>query len=480
MTTALREVLYPHTLRDLYNYLKAYCLRLPLVIHKCKDCGRYFVVTGNITQEYCTRRMDGSEKTCRQMGAVVQYRSRQRKNPATKEFTRSYKAHNARVRYGTMTKAEFTAWSKEARYTLGSDPETGKQIQKSVYGKTQKEVRQKLTAITAEIDDGTYMEPCRMTLDEWLDIWLRDYLTGVKPSTAYLYQRQAKLYIRPALGSVRLDRLESHTIQRFYNSLYEERDGKPPLSAKSIKNIHGILHKALQQAVLLNYLRTNPANACILPKIIKKEIHPMDDRDTALFLEAIKGCRYELLLKVDLFTGLREGELLGLMWDCVDFDKGTILVNKQLHRSQKKGEGYYFAPPKSNKSRTIRPAPYVMTLLRQQKLVQTQMRLAAISPCGQYLTALSARYGRSACPTCGSTTCATHMPSTASALVMTSRQCNPTSATLPPLLPLMSMAISLMICGRPAPSVWNSSSLVCWGFKGQNKGQTRFEAAKNP
>lgn len=83
-------------------------------------------------------------------------------------------------------------------YTRGIDPKAGKQIQKSVYGKTQKEVRQKLTAITAEIDDGTYMEPCRMTLDEWLDIWLRDYLTGVKPSAAYLYQRQAKRYSRPA------------------------------------------------------------------------------------------------------------------------------------------------------------------------------------------------------------------------------------------------------------------------------------------
>ena len=113
--TALREVLYPNTVRDLYNYLKAYCLRLPLPIHKCKNCGRYFVVTGNITQDYCTRLMEGPEKTCRQMGAVVQYQSRQMKNPATREFTRSYKAHNARVRYGTMTKAEFTAWSKEAR-----------------------------------------------------------------------------------------------------------------------------------------------------------------------------------------------------------------------------------------------------------------------------------------------------------------------------------------------------------------------------
>lgn len=60
--TALREVLYPNTVRDLYNYLKAYCLRLPLAIHKCKNCGRYFVVTGNITQDYCTRLMEGSEK----------------------------------------------------------------------------------------------------------------------------------------------------------------------------------------------------------------------------------------------------------------------------------------------------------------------------------------------------------------------------------------------------------------------------------
>ena len=59
--------------------------------------------------------MEGSEKTCRQMGAVVQYQSRQMKNPAAREFTRSYKAHNARVRYGTMSKAEFTAWSKTAR-----------------------------------------------------------------------------------------------------------------------------------------------------------------------------------------------------------------------------------------------------------------------------------------------------------------------------------------------------------------------------
>ena len=61
----------------------------------------------------------------------------------------------------------------------------------------------------------------------------------------------------------------------------------------------------------------------------------------------------------------------------MDFDKGTILVDKQLHRSQKKGGGYYFSPPKSNKSRTLRPAPYVMSLLRQQKAKQAEMQLRA-------------------------------------------------------------------------------------------------------
>ena len=276
---------------------------------------------------------------------------------------------------GTIRQRPDGRW--EARYTLGIDPKMGKQIQKSVYGKTQKEVRQKLTAITAEIDDGTYMEPCRMTLGEWLDIWLRDYLTGVKPSTAYLYQRQAKLYIRPALGSVRLDRLEPHTIQRFYNSLHEERDGKPPLSAKSIKNIHGVLHKALKQAVLTGYLRTNPSEACILPRIIRKEMHPLEEDQVAVFLREVQGHPHEYLYKIALFTGLREGEVLGLGWEHIDFQTGTLTVKRQLRREQKKGGGYYFSPPKNNKSRCLTLAPSVIQLFRLQKLEQNSMRMEA-------------------------------------------------------------------------------------------------------
>ena len=276
----------------------------------------------------------------------------------------------------TRNEKEYTYW--QGRYTEGYDACTGKQIQRSITGKTQKEVAQKLRQITAEIDAKAYVAPCKLSISEWMSIWAQDYLVGVKASTAYLYRCTIELYIDPHLSHIRLDALNAHAVQHFYNEL--AKPSKPdaaPLSAKSIKNIHGVLHKALQQAVLLNYIRYNPTTACVLPKIVKKEIHPLTDQQTAQLLNLLKGSKYEIPLTVDLFTGLREGELLGLMWDCVDFEKGTILINKQLRRSQRKGGTYYFSPPKNNKSRTITPAPYVMKLLQAQKVQQAEQRLMA-------------------------------------------------------------------------------------------------------
>ena len=276
---------------------------------------------------------------------------------------------------GTIRQRPDGRW--EARYTLGIDPGTGKQIQKSVYGKTQKEVRQKLTAITAEIDNGTYQEPCKMTVNDWLDIWLKDYQIGVKDSTAYLYERQAKLYLRPALGNIPLETLKAHTVQRLYNSLSQDHDGQPALSAKTIKNIHGVLHKALKQAVLIGYLRTNPTDACILPRIIRKEMHPLEEDQVAVFLREVQGHPHEYLYKIALFTGLREGEVLGLGWEHIDFQAGTLTVKRQLRKEQKKGGGYYFSPPKNNKSRCLTLAPSVIQLFRLQKLEQNSMRMEA-------------------------------------------------------------------------------------------------------
>ena len=112
-----------------------------------------------------------------------------------------------------------------------------------------------------------------MSINQWLDIWLEDYTTGIKDSTRYLYERQAKLYIRPSLGNTKLNQLETHSVQRLYNQLGKENG----LSPKSIKNVHGILHRALQQAQRLEYIRSNPTEACILPRVTKKR-HLTDDQ----------------------------------------------------------------------------------------------------------------------------------------------------------------------------------------------------------
>ena len=274
---------------------------------------------------------------------------------------------------GTIRRRKDGRW--EARYTVGRDPGTGKQVQKSVYGATQREVRVKLGQLTAEIDAGIYKQPCKMTVGQWLDIWTAEYLGGVKPATALLYEQQARLYLKPALGAVKLEALAAPTIQRLYNTLSKERDGKRTLSPKSVKNIHGILHKALQQAVAVGYLRFNPADNCTLPRIERKEIQPLDDQQISAFLKATEGHRHEILYKVALFTGMREGELLGLMWDCVDFERGTITIKRQLRREQKKGGQYYITTPKNGKPRTINPAPWVMLLLKTQRARQSEQRL---------------------------------------------------------------------------------------------------------
>lgn len=276
---------------------------------------------------------------------------------------------------GTIRQRSDGRW--EARYTVGRDPGTGKQVQKSIYGATQKEVRQKLQQACAAIDNGLYMEPSRLTVAEWLDIWLKEYIGNVKPFTVRSYNDQVRLHIAPALGAVKLTALNAHTIQSFYNRLQKGTDTTHGLSPKTIKNIHGVLHSALKQAVNLGYIRFNPSDACTLPRVEKPKIKPLQESDIAAFLEAIKGHNFETLYLVDLFTGMRQGEILGLTWDCVDFEGGTILVDKQLQKEKKRGGKYLLVPNKNDKARRIAPAPFVMKVLKEHRRRQLEMKLRA-------------------------------------------------------------------------------------------------------
>ena len=303
---------------------------------------------------------------------------------------------------GTIRKKTVTRKGKpyeywEARVTIGRDPGTGKQIQKSFSGKTQKEVREKMRLAAGEVDTDTYQEPNKMTLSEWLDIWEADYLSDIKPFTRASYHTQVVNHIVPSLGAVKLQALKAPQIQKFYNSLAK---GDKPLSAKTIKNIHGVLHRALKQAVDIGYIRFNPSDAVTLPRVEHKEIQPLDDDQMKVFLEAIKGHRFELLYTVTLFTGMREGEVLGLKWENIDFQNGMIHIKEQLQREKKKNGQYVFASLKNGKPRTITPAGKVMNLLRRQKREQALAHLKAgqhwqesglvfTNELGQHLTAVT-------------------------------------------------------------------------------------------
>ena len=268
------------------------------------------------------------------------------------------------IRKKTVTRSgkEYTYW--EARITTGHDPGTGKQLQRSFTGKTQKEVREKLAQAVAEVDKGTYTVPTKMTVGEWLDIWQRDYLGGVKPATVTVYTGNIKNHIKPALGAVRLDQLHPHAVQGFVNGL--------KLSPASVRLIYKVLHMALEKAVELEYIPQNPATRCQLPRLEQKEIHPLDDQQVSALLAAAKGRELEHMVSVALFTGLRQSELLGLTWNVVDFQRGTINVNKQLARSAHRAQGLFISP-KSGKGRIITAAPTAIRALKAQKRRQAEM-----------------------------------------------------------------------------------------------------------
>ena len=261
---------------------------------------------------------------------------------------------------GTIRKRADGRW--EGKYSLGYDPKTGKLIRKSVYGKTQKEVRLALSKIVSEMDSGTYAEPSKMKVSQWLDEWLASYTMNIKPATRSAYEEHIRVHIKPNLGDIPLKQLSTRDIQQLYTGLLKERK----LSPKTVRNIHGVLHRTLEQAKLLGYIRVNPADAAVTPRVEKKQVEAMDAEDVGKFLAAIKGSKYEYPLFVAVFTGLRQGELLGLTWDCVDFEHGLLLINKQ-HNRVKGDTEFRFASLKNDKARVLTAADEVMEVLKLQK-----------------------------------------------------------------------------------------------------------------
>ena len=232
----------------------------------------------------------------------------------------------------------------EARFTYVD--ELGVKRRRSVYGNTQKETRQKLTAIIKSVDEGTFVVRQRYTFGQWFHEWMHTYDTGWKPRTRDDYDTKANRYIIPVFGEAYLTAITPMQVQRFINHLSDK------LSPKSVKNIHGILHSCLKQAVVAGLIPTNPADNINLPKAQKAQLTPIMDEDISRFITACEEHRYGNLFLIDLFTGLRQSEILGLQWSDIDFDAGTIHVQRQLQKARGSAE-YFYLTTKNGKD--IRP-----------------------------------------------------------------------------------------------------------------------------
>ena len=279
------------------------------------------------------------------------------------------KAKNA-AGAGTMRQRANGLW--EGRITIGTNPGTGKPIRKSVYGKTQKEVRRRMTEITRELDKHNYKEPSKMTVAAWMTMWIDNFTPHLAPLSRSKYTSEIKNHIVPALGALQLDAVSGLHVQSFYNSLT-----KAGLSAKTVSGIASILRKSFNAAIKQKLIQSNPCLTAELPRVAKPEINPLTDDEIPHFLAAIAGHPLEHAFAVALFTGMREGELLGLSWGQVDFAGRKITINQQLQQSRETGEYFIRKCPKNRKIRTFAPPDIAWEHLESQRAKQLEMQSAA-------------------------------------------------------------------------------------------------------
>lgn len=238
----------------------------------------------------------------------------------------------------------------------------------SFYGKKQADVIKAMRSAQTKADEGRHFEPARVSLSSWLDTWISEYIEpSAKPLTVATYKSRIESHIKPNIGDIKLSALNPTQIQRFYNDLVRLKD----LSPKTVKNIHGILHKALEQAIKLQYILVNPCEACTLPRIIKKEIKPLTEQECTRFLEEAENSTLYNLFMVAMFTGMREGEICGLPWDAINIRDETITIKQQLLKEKKKGGQHYIDSPKNDRTRVITIPPFIIDILKKIKKQQS-------------------------------------------------------------------------------------------------------------
>ena len=257
----------------------------------------------------------------------------------------------------------------------GRDPATGKRLRhfESVRG-AKRDAQRRLRELLLNVEQGTYVKSDRLTVAQFLEEWLQDYVaTNTAPRTAEGYQQIVRTRLIPALGSLPLLSLRPHHIQKYYFQVLESgrRDGKGGLSALTVHHHHRVLYEALRHGVKHGILIRNVAEAVDAPRPEHKELAILAASDVQLILDACKETAYYVPFFTLAYTGLRRSELLGLRWGDVDLEKSTLSVVQALH--QLHGGKYILREPKTKRSRRqIALSPSLAIALWEHRLKQEQ------------------------------------------------------------------------------------------------------------
>ncbi len=233
---------------------------------------------------------------------------------------------------GSIRRRSNGTW--EGRYTDGVNEE-GKQIQRSVYGKTKKEVADKLHTIFYQKQQGVYVTPTKVLVKDWLIEWLHNYAhIMVRPSTYISYEGYIYNHIIPMIDDLPIQKLTPPIVQNFYNDRYlnGRTDGKGGLSSKTLRNMHNMFHQAMEQAKINGLIMQNPTDNAIIPKSQKKEMRVLSVQEQFQLLNVIHLHRLGFAIKFDLATGLRIGELCALKWTDLNYQKKTVKISRTLQR----------------------------------------------------------------------------------------------------------------------------------------------------
>jgi integrase len=247
-----------------------------------------------------------------------------------------------------------------------------RRLRKSFYGRTRREVQEQLTRALRDMHQGLHVATDeRQTVEQYLRRWLADAVRpAVRPSTLTAYEMHVRLHLIPEIGRIPLARLTPQHVQAMLNA--KLRSGLAP---RSVLHIRAVLRRALNQALRWGLVTRNVATLVDPPRAPRYEVQAMTPEQARALLNAVRGDRLEALYTIALALGLRQGEALGLQWDDLDLDAGTVTVRHALQRIS--GRLQLVEPKTDRSSRTIPMPTAVVTSLRAHRTRQLEERLWA-------------------------------------------------------------------------------------------------------